>query len=276
MTSGEPMSVHMPVLNLLVPRLWRVGRVTFRPRGWLRRRVAKLGEGAEGTRRWFYDEAQVPLREWRWATAEVTMPTDAHGAADFDASRDAIRDAIAVLRLYQRAVVPLDHMDIQTFGLVADIGSDLAYSWQTTGDRLARYGRNMLGVLGEWAFTRAHVDAFLTRPAFAYLDAALRIDEVTRTAWQRRAIASIRALNVATAMLRQPLRVTLQAVALEALLGDDPDPSGGGSQPGASRRPASGIPDVRGRRHLIGDGRLSLQVPYRFVRDAARQDHGCW
>lgn len=75
--------------------------------------------------------------------------------------------------------------------------------------------------------TRAHVDAFLSRPAFAYLDAALRTDEVTRTAWQRRAIASIRALNVATAMLRQPLRVTLQAVALEALLGDDPDPSGG-------------------------------------------------
>lgn len=150
MTSAEPVSVHMPVLNLLVPRLWRVGRVTFRPRGWLRRRIAKLGEGTEGTERWFYDDALVPLREWRWATAEVTMPTDARGAADFYASRDAIRDAIAVLRLYQRAVAPLHDMDIQTFGLVADIGSDLAYSWQTTGDRLSQYGRNMLGVLGEW------------------------------------------------------------------------------------------------------------------------------
>jgi hypothetical protein len=77
------------------------------------------------------------------------------------------------------------------------------------------------GVLAEFTFRRDWIRTFRNRPAFAFLDDALRQADPPIGSWTQRAMTAVRALNVASPMQSQPIRIVLQAVALEALLGDD-------------------------------------------------------
>ena len=214
-------AVHFPVRHLKVPTSWPVGEVTFQPAGVLQRRLARMASQRPDPTR-FHAEAAAALRGWEWATAQVmTRASPPRWQVPTDDLRETVRDAIAVLRLYQRECVPYEDLDEQTFGLVSDIGSETERFWQLDRAGLRWWGLARTGVCADFAFTRDHIATFRARPAFAYLDDALRCPDDRRSPFQKRAIAAVRTLNLASAMQRQPQRVILQAVALEALLGDD-------------------------------------------------------
>jgi hypothetical protein len=140
------------------------------------------------------------------------------------AEREMVRDAIALGRLYQRACLPVENLDLQTFGMQPDIGSESEYHWKADAKGYAGHGWSRIGVLGPFAFTKSWIKDFRKRAAFAYLDDALRGPDPKPGSWAQRAVTAVRLLNVASPMRPQPLRIVLQAAALEALLGDDPLP----------------------------------------------------
>jgi hypothetical protein len=140
------------------------------------------------------------------------------------AEREMVRDAVALARLYQRACLPVENLDHQTFGMAPDIGSEPEYHWKADAKGYAGHGWSRIGVLGPFKFTKRWIRDFRTRASFAFLDDALRAPDPEPGSWAQRAITAVRLLNVASPMRPQPLRIVLQAAALEALLGDDPLP----------------------------------------------------
>jgi hypothetical protein len=247
------MSVYFPVLQLKVPVDWPVGPVTFRPAGWLRDRLGKCPRGRTRLQRQFVASAVGQLND-EWATADISVLADRDEGANVADAQETVRDAISVLRLYQRQCVDGWDVDIQTFGLAGDIGAEQSPHWQMDRWRLRRWGTEWVGVPAAWEFTRQHADDFLKTPAFAYLDKALRSPDSKRNDLERRAIAAVRTLNFASAMQRQPIRIVLQAVALEALLGD--------AKP---KRPA----DVRPQAHQV-----ARRAAFLTCRDSAGVAHG--
>lgn len=214
-------TVHFPVRHLKVPSKWTVGEVTFRRAGHLQRRLERMASTRPDPTR-FCADAAAALEGWEWATAEVvTRSSRPRWQVPVDDLRETVRNAIAVLRLYQRACVPFLDLDDQTFGMVTDVGSETERFWQFDHAGLRWWGLARTGIVAEFEFTRDQAAAFRSRPAFAYLDDALRCRDGRRSSFQKRAIAAVTTLNLASAMLRQPQRVVFQAVALEALLGDD-------------------------------------------------------
>ena len=217
--------VHLPVPYLVVPAKWRVGAVTFLPPGrllqWFRQdRVRRgvsthalgayieeiLGEDSIGS------TALVPAWTNHLATGQIAEWTYAE-------ARDAARDSIAVLRLFQRS--PGMNVDHQLFGLAVDIGA--AREHRLTTDRSGRFvstGVRLHGSIGSWTFSRDDVAAFRADPRLVYLDEALRMPDGQRTEWQRRAVAAVRTLGIGTPLHRPAQRIILAATALEALLGD--------------------------------------------------------
>lgn len=214
--------VDIRVAYLAVPVRWDVGTVTFRPPGWLRNRLVQ--DAAT-----FLDPDWVvePLDDWEWATAS-TFINSRRGETSTQDATERISDAIGVARLYQRACLPGWGMDNQTFGLVTAIDSKLERTWMTDYQGLSGIGATRIGVGAGFTFRKGWIRNFRSRPAFAFLDDALRVANPAPGSWQQRAISAVRALNLASPMQAQPLRIVLQAVALEALLGDDPPTTGQG------------------------------------------------
>jgi hypothetical protein len=213
--------VSFIVENLIVPRTWRVGRARIRPAGELLRRIdARMGPKPSKTQKWLARERQQELGSSKWATIEVPILTPGHiENAAIDGARDVARDTIAVLRFFQRRLVPYFSLEIQTFGLGADIGGVIESRWVT--DRTGKYaagGWQQHGIAGSWTFTPAHLRTYRADPRFVYLDAALRARNPDD--WQGRFLTTLRTMNIATIRERPSIRIMLFATALEALLGD--------------------------------------------------------
>ena len=210
----------MLIPYLKVPIAWRVGQVTFRPPGWLRRRLE-----ADVAKSPWADSTNLVLGEVRqseWSSGSVTVTARVGDPVAGDAARAVIVDAIALARLYQRACVPHLGLDHQTFGLPPDIDGTVLAHWVTGRKGYAGHGWTRLGVLGAFEFSKGWIRDFRARPAFAFLDDALRGPVPATGSWPQRGISAIRALNLASPVRPQSTRIPLQAVALEALLGDDP------------------------------------------------------
>jgi hypothetical protein len=184
--------------------------------------------------------------------------------------RDDVRDAVAVLRLYQRECIPGFSVDRQTFGLDGDIRSTATGYWASDRTGYRGSGSERHGVLSHWEFSRQQIRTFRDRPAFALLDDGLRGEPAGPLV--DRAIVALRALNYATAMLREPMRIVLQATALEALLGDDAS-QGGDFRPQAhpvARRAAFLTCPADGQRMAAGDSPcicLTASTPSQLAKD---------
>lgn len=109
---------------------------------------------------------------------------------------------------------------------MTDIGATLDWQWYSDRRGPWGFGGAWHGVVADWEFSEAWIRDFASRPAFAFLADALRAPDDKRTDWQQRAIVAVRTLNYASPMVSQPMRIVLQAVALEALLGDGPPQAG--------------------------------------------------
>jgi hypothetical protein len=240
--SSRAAVLHLPVVQLIVPQLWRVGRVTFRPPGWVRKHTA--GQSAtEAT-------AQAEFLKWarrdmgnaeRWCTASVPVrwPDKSREQGPVLArATDDIRDAVGVLMLYQHARFPRLDTALQQFGLHGDIGSEMQSYTVLEGRRIVATGSRWLGVIGDWEFNRAHIREFRGDPRFAYLDDALRTAPPRRTDLQRRAISAVRNRAWGTAFQREQLQVVMLATAVEALLGADGGDGGRGEFYRITRRGA--------------------------------------
>lgn len=217
---GRPRRTRVDFLvpYLKVPVAWTVGRVTFRPPGWLERRVSHEVANAENT----WPGTLEPLAGSPWSSASVWTVRRHGEVSHVDEQREQVRDAIALARLYQRACVPTFDMDHQTFGLPPDIEGTAEHHWRSDYRGHAGGGWSRVGVGAAFEFRRDWVRSFRSRPAFAFLDDSLRGPAPPPGSWPQRAITAIRTLNLASPSRPQPVRIVLQAVALEALLGDDP------------------------------------------------------
>lgn len=214
--------VHIPVEDLQVPQAWHVGRVTFRPAGWLQSytasQVAVPGTAQED----FLRRAREQMSRHRGATATIRARwrDGDHGPIVLDAL-EHVRDSIAVLRLYQVAMYPLVGRDLQQFGVSGDVGSAMLLHTATQGRNIIATGGRWLGVIGSWTFSRGDVRSFRDHPVFAFLDEALRTPNASRTQLQRRAITAVRTRALATGTLPVQMQIVLLATAVEAMLGDD-------------------------------------------------------
>jgi hypothetical protein len=211
-----------------------VGQTTIYPPGHLLSRIdANLAERISPLPEQLVEDYRRDLLDQRWATIRIPVlaPGGKIDEPTMDLAREVARDTIAVLRLFQRARVRYVSLDRQTFGLATDIGSVVEQRWVT--DAVGRYagmGWTLHGVFGaEWRFKTADLRAYHHDPRFAYLNRALAAGDAGRDDWQRRAITAIRTMNIATVMQRPANRIVLMATSVEALLGDEFDPSRSGA-----------------------------------------------
>ena len=204
---------HFPVPNLDVPVGWRVGRAWFRPRGWLARHIDRRSViTAKASDDWYVERVRTDVGALECATVETR-------GTSLEAARARARDAVAVLRLYQRARYPQVSLDQQTFGLPADLISGHEDHWAIQTDGFPGAGWKRHGVLAPWSFTVADAREFHSDPRFQFLHAAFVArppDEL-----HRRATVAVQARDSARASLPPSLRIITTAVVLEAMLGDD-------------------------------------------------------
>jgi hypothetical protein len=204
---------HFPVPNLDVPVGWRVGRAWFRPRCWLARHIDRRSViTAKASDDWYVERVRTDVGALECATVETR-------GTSLEAARARARDAVAVLRLYQRARYPQVSLDQQTFGLPADLISGHEDHWAIQTDGFPGAGWKRHGVLAPWSFTVADAREFHSDPRFQFLHAAFVArppDEL-----HRRATVAVQARDSARASLPPSLRIITTAVVLEAMLGDD-------------------------------------------------------
>ena len=96
---------HFPVIQLDVASEWAIAGVTFRPKGWLAKNVIELG-------------ASEHLRE---ALARLDCATVDVYAESQDASRARARDAVGLLRYYQRYLRAYTTGQGSRFGLTDEV-----------------------------------------------------------------------------------------------------------------------------------------------------------
>ena len=161
----------------------------------------------------FADFARGELDQVRHATVQVV-------AQSADEAYSRAREAVAVLRLFQRARYRRVNLDIQTFGLPGDFDTRLVPYWTIARHRPALGGWAREGILGDWTFPREDRLAFGQDAVFQFLDRALRTTETERTEFERRALTAILVRHLAIPSRPDALRIPFVAVTLEALLGD--------------------------------------------------------
>jgi hypothetical protein len=207
----------MGVYALQVARQWRVGRATFHPTGWLRRRLETIvhsqaaSHGDSAHLKWELDRLDQELADIQWASASAV-------GIDAAQARDDIRDAVGLLRLYERSLVNIN-LDHQTFGLAPEVGHAVMHHFSMRSGRIVLRGSSSAGIpaIG-WTFTAEQIGRFVALPEYAYLDRALRA--VDKDDLQKRTTTALRFLSLATAMLPEAVRVVLVATAFEELLAD--------------------------------------------------------
>jgi len=180
--------IHFVVANLTVTRPWRVGRATLFPAGRLLDQVeAELARRDPALPEALIDQYRSGLVDRKWATIRVPVLVSGDGVDEGtnEEARDAARDVIAVLRLFQRARLRHFNLDRQTFGLAQDIGSIVEQRWITDARGRLGGGWQVHGIMAHWAFKTADMQAYRADPRFAYLDTALATADGDRVDWQR-------------------------------------------------------------------------------------------
>lgn len=213
------------ISNLEIRRGLTVGRTTFRPKGWAARNLGRAVAQQQRPQSWGPRDIDWLLR-WPWATAHIAT-NEPHSDDLVGALRDDVRDSVAVLRLYQRLVVPNWSMESQTFGLDIDVDSPQFRYWRSDNTGLRGFGWHREGIDASWTFTNEQLEAFHANPRMRELDAALR--GKASGPLVVRALSALAVLNQATAMHRDSVRIVLQATSLETMLGDDKASAGSGN-----------------------------------------------
>ena len=213
--------LHIPVVQLKTPRAWRVGRVTFKPAGWLAGYCRPGLESSPASNRPFLEDAQKGIEEHSASTAAVRVRWPGHNADPvLDAAIEDVRDALAVLLLFQHWRHPQLNTDLQQFGVHGDVGGAIQRYTVTDRRRVQAWGIRHVGIFGNWEFSKADADVFATDHRFRYIDNALRA-RGQRTELQRRVLTAIRALGLASTTPRPQVKVVLLATAVEALVSPD-------------------------------------------------------
>lgn len=218
----RPITFHIPLSNVTVKRSWDVAGVTFRPAGWLTSHAERSLNRAKRARDvpletvefLMYGVRSVGARAERWATAQVT-------ARHPEEARTKVRDAVALLRLFQRGRTRLK-LDSQTFGLPIDVYASREDYVVTPRGQVPRAGFQWEGIVASWDFDRRQMDSFAEDPRIRWIEAA--ITSPTRDDLQNRVLTCLRFVNLATILVAPPIRVALRALALEALFTDDLPP----------------------------------------------------
>ena len=153
MGRGEAITFHFPVVNLQMPTSLVVGDVTFRPGAAFDQLIDASSELISGTERAEFNKRQREKQDARWAVAEVE-------AASLDDARTTARDAIAVLRLYQRSRYRYVSVERQTFGLTPDVGRSVEDHWVSRDGRVVGPGFQVHGILSDWTFKEADILEF--------------------------------------------------------------------------------------------------------------------
>jgi hypothetical protein len=178
--ASSPNTYHFPIVHLLTPKTLKLGRVTFRPKGWLSDLLASdtadRGKNAE-----IWDDLKRQAEGLIWSTADVED-------ADSDAARTMVSDAVSALRLYQRARYRYVSLESQTFGLGADIYNGVEDYWRTDGTKLIGAGFQTHGIIGGWEFAEADVDAAAEDPLFQQVDRLLALIPSEATELDRRVL----------------------------------------------------------------------------------------
>ena len=207
---------HFPISFLQVPEPWTVGPVEFLPSPMLAQRLLQAADAEEE------DGRRQFLRLFADRARATECATAAASAESADAALAIVRDAVAILRLYQRARRPRIDFDRQTFGAPGDLGTAVTEHWEFDDGRLVGGGVRRLWNIGDFAVPPEDLPAFAADPRFAYLDRVLRASDDARSDLDRRFLKALRVLARANVMLEEPIRVALLAVSLEQLLGDLP------------------------------------------------------
>jgi hypothetical protein len=214
----------LPVPGLDVADTWQVGPVLLHPAGAARELIDAMPR-----------EHRVPdppvFRTWldgrvsalnASAVAEVCL-TDADDAGATAGAFELVASALAIMRAVQHMQNPMNGMDRQTFGLPGDATSAVL-DYVIIGDAL-HVGVTRSGALAGWTFSDADHEAWLTDPAFRFLDHALSCPEPDRTMLQGRALLAISLLSQGWLSYEPDVELLNSAMALEVLLGqaDDKD-----------------------------------------------------
>lgn len=210
---------HRPVRFLQIPRSWKVGGVVFRPRGW----VAQRARAAPGTNPAFTRERAISTAEQaESATVELRVAIKPEGRRDQGSEADAIqraRDAIALLRFYQRRSLRAVDLDAQQFGLVPDISSEVEDYWQEVGDGTVLPAWQRHGNLADFEFSAKHVHAFWRDPRFRWLESLLGAHRGLAD-METRVLEAIRILGRQSRSTEVALRLVLFATVIEVLFGE--------------------------------------------------------
>lgn len=158
-----------------------------------------------------YGVRNVATRAERWATAEVT-------ARHPEEARTKVRDAVSLLRLFQRGRTRIK-LDSQTFGLPIDVYASREDYVVTPRGQVPRAGYQWEGIIASWDFDKRQMDAFAEDPRIGWIEGA--ITSSGRNDLQKRVLTCLRFANLATVLVTPPIRVALRALALEALFTDD-------------------------------------------------------
>lgn len=206
---------HFPVAHLNVAAEWAVAGVTFRPRGWLARHVA--------------EPASPPPGDLAEAAARLDCATvDVH-AESLEAARTQARDAVGLLRYYQRFLKPYMATQVARFGLTDEVFVNENLYVRERDDEGYLFGVGVAGRPGPFEFGVGYVTDFNYEPGLTVLAESLAA--ASPTDWQRRFRTCLRFLGHAALIDEQQLRIVLLAAGLEVLLAD-----------GSMARPSQGTP----------------------------------
>lgn len=220
--AGSGSRMFLPVPGLGVAGVWRVGPVLFHPAGAARELIdAMPREGELSNNRAFHtwlDDRVSTLSES--AVAEVGVP-DADDAKTPVDVREQVANALTVIRVVQRMRNPMASARHQAFGLPGEVPSavlDYVIIGHGTTAGAARWG-----ALAGWTFTDADHEAWMTDPAFRFLDQALIRPEPDRNVLQSRALLAASLLSEGWLSYKPDIELLNSAMALEILLGEATD-----------------------------------------------------
>jgi len=207
---------HFPVAHLNVAAEWAMAGVTFRPKGWLARHVA---------------ESVSPLPDDLLAEAAARLDcatVDVH-AESLEAARTQARDAVSLLRYYQRFLEPYMATQVARFGLTDEVFVNENLYVRERDDEGYLFGVGVAGRPGPFEFGVGYVTDFNYEPGLTVLAGSLAA--ASPTDWQRRFRTCLRFLGHAALVDEQQLRIVLLAAGIEVLLAD-----------GSMARPPQGTP----------------------------------
>lgn len=205
---------HFPITNLRLPAEIQIGEVRFRPKEALVRLAAADDSPASQAWLQFRPRLLEVIESNEWATADLSAPDDKHALAQ-------VKDALAVLRLYQRRRYRYVNLERQTFGLSWDIGARRQDWWKTKGSRVVGAGGSWTGVNADWTFADKDLQEVAQDPVVTALDQWLRVPEAHLSNLQARALGALRYFDRAsTVMLPDDVRIVTLATGIEGLLGD--------------------------------------------------------